>query len=164
MAEKNAKSPAKNIAGKVRELIEKTVNDLGYTLWDVEYLKEGAEWFLRITLDSEEGISIDDCEKVHRTIDPMLDEADPIENSYRLEVCSPGVERDLRTEQHYYSCIGWDVTLKLFSSSDGRKTVNGILEGYDDERKVFLINENGNTLEIEKKLVSKIKTADSQAI
>lgn len=158
MANQGASTPKKNIASRVTELIGGTVADLGYTLWDVEFVKEGAEWFLRVTLDSEEGISIDDCEKVHRAIDPILDEADPIETSYRLEVCSPGLERDLKTPAHYEFCKGWDVTLKLFTSLDGRKTVNGVLEGYDAEKDEFTVNENGEEVTIPKKAVSKIKT------
>lgn len=150
--------PAKNIAGKVKELLEGTVNELGYVLWDVEYVKEGAEWFLRITLDSEEGININDCEKVHMTISPMLDEADPIEGSYRLEVSSPGIERDLKNPMHYKACVGWDVEVRLFTAYEGRKVIKGILAGYDEENSVFNIDENGNMLSLEKNLVSKIKT------
>lgn len=157
MAKTNNK-PAKNIAGKVRELLEPTVNGLGYELWDVEYVKEGAEWFLRITLDNEEGININDCEKVHMEISPMLDEADPIEGSYRLEVSSPGIERDLKNPTHYKACIGWDVEVKLFAAVDGRKTVKGILAGYDEENGLFTIDENGNSVTLEKAMVSKIRT------
>ena len=157
MANEN-KKPAKNIAGRVKELLEPTVNELGYVLWDVEYVKEGAEWFLRITLDSEEGININDCEKVHMEISPMLDEADPIEGSYRLEVSSPGIERDLKNAMHYNVCIGWDVEVKLFTAFEGRKSIKGILAGYDEENNTFTINENGNDIILEKSLVSKIKT------
>lgn len=157
MANNNAR-PAKNIAGRVKELLEPTVNELGYVLWDVEYVKEGAEWFLRITLDSEEGININDCEKVHMAISPMLDEADPIESSYRLEVSSPGIERDLKNTMHYKACIGWDVEAKLFTAVNGSKTVSGILAGYDEENDVFSIDVGGETVTLEKKLVSKLKT------
>lgn len=157
MANEN-KKPAKNIAGRVKELLEPTVNGLGYVLWDVEYVKEGAEWFLRITLDSEDGININDCEKVHMEISPMLDEADPIEGSYRLEVSSPGIERDLKNSMHYNACIGWDVEVKLFTAFEGRKSIKGILAGYDEENNKFTINENGNDIILEKSLVSKIKT------
>ena len=157
MAKENAR-PARNVAGKMKEWLEPTINDLGYMLWDVEYVKEGAEWFLRFTIDSEEGININDCEKVHMTISPMLDEADPIEGAYRLEVSSPGIERDLKNPVHYNACIGWDVELRLFTAFEGRKVINGILAGYDEENNTFVIDENGNTCSIEKSLVSKIKT------
>jgi len=157
MANTNAR-PAKNIAGRVKEMLEPTVNELGYVLWDVEYVKEGAEWFLRITLDSEEGININDCEKVHMAISPMLDEADPIEGSYRLEVSSPGIERDLKTPMHYKACLGWDVEVRLFTAVDGRKVIKGVLVGYDEDNGSFAISENGNEIVLEKNVVSKIKT------
>lgn len=157
MAKENAR-PARNIAGKVKELLEGTVNELGYVLWDVEYVKEGAEWFLRITLDSEEGININDCEKVHMTISPMLDEADPIEGAYRLEVSSPGIERDLKNPMHYKACIGWDVEVRLFTAFEGRKVIKGILSAYDEENNAFEIDENGSVTRLEKSLISKIKT------
>ena len=96
----------KNIAQTVNEMILPTVNELGYSLWDVEYVKEGASYYLRITIDCESGISIDDCEKVHRAIEPILDREDPIEGSYHLEVSSPGIERVLRTEDHFIAMAG----------------------------------------------------------
>ena len=83
----------KNVAGTVAELIADTVRENGCELWDVEYVKEGADWHLRVTIDREGGVGIDDCERVHRAIDPLLDEADPIEGSYYLEVSSPGIPR-----------------------------------------------------------------------
>ena len=88
-------------AVKVREILEAPINSIGYEVWDTEFVKEGSEWFLRITIDSENGIDINDCEKVHRFIDPLLDEADPIENAYHLEVSSPGLERNIRTREHF---------------------------------------------------------------
>ena len=150
---------SKNIASAVRALLAPTiVDEMGYILWDVEYVKEGAEWFLWITLDSEEGIKINDCENVHMEISPMLDEADPIEGSYRLEVSSPGIERDLKNPMHYKACLGWDVEVRLFTALDGRKVIKGILAGYDEEANKFLIDENGNETVLDKSIVSKIKT------
>ena len=157
MAKENAR-PVRNIAGRVKEMLEPTINEHGNVLWDVEYVKEGAEWFLRITLDNEEGININDCEKVHMTISPMLDEADPIEGAYRLEVSSPGIERDLKTPFHYNACLGWDVEVRLFTAFEGRKVITGILAGYDEENNVFEIDENGTVVKLAKTLVSKIKT------
>ena len=157
MAKENAR-PARNIAGRVKELLEETIKLLGYVVWDVEYVKEGAEWFLRITIDSEEGININDCEKVHMTVSPMLDEADPIESAYRLEISSPGIERDLKNPFHYKACIGWDVEVRLFTAYEGRKSIKGILAGYDEENGIFEIDENGTLLRLEKAIVSKVKT------
>lgn len=86
----------KSIKETVREGIEPTVSELGYRIWDITYNKIGADYHLEITIDSDEGIEISDCEKVHRAIDPILDEIDPIEGFYYLEVSSPGVERELQ--------------------------------------------------------------------
>ena len=157
MSVEKKRSP-KNIAGRVKELIEGTINELGYVLWDVEYVKEGAEWYLRITIDNENGININDCEKVHMTVSPMLDEADPIENSYRLEVSSPGIERDLKNKMHYQACIGCEVEVRLFTAFEGRKVINGILVKFDEVNNTFEIEENGNSIILDKNLVSKIKT------
>lgn len=87
----------KSIKDTVREAISPTVTELGYRIWDIEYSKIGADYHLEITIDSNAGIGIEDCERVHRAIDPILDECDPIEGFYYLEVSSPGIERELRT-------------------------------------------------------------------
>ena len=146
----------KNTAAVVRELVEPIVTGLGYMLWDVEYVKEGAEMVLRITIDSEQGIGIDDCEKVHRAIDPALDEADPIENAYRLEVSSPGIERTLTRNEHFDFCLGVEVEAKLFAAYNGMKTVRGILN--DNLGDSIVIVSGGDAYEIEKKAISKINT------
>lgn len=146
----------KNIAGVVTELITPTVEELGYMLWDVEFVREAAEWFLRITIDNEEGITIEDCEKVHRAIDPMLDEADPIEVSYRLEVSSPGLEREIRTEVHFESCIGEKIIVKLFTKLDSKKEYIGILKAY--ENKQIILDTDEGEKKIDRKLASKIRT------
>lgn len=146
----------KNTASVVRELIEPVVNELGYMLWDVEYVKEGAEMVLRITIDKEDGIGIDDCEKVHRTIDPILDEADPIENAYRLEVSSPGVERTLTRNEHFDFCLGVEVEAKLFTAYNGMKQIRGILnDNFEDS---VVIVSGDDAYQIDKKAISKINT------
>ena len=117
----------KGIVETVWELAEPIAEDIGCWLWDVEYVKEGARRVLRITIDSEEGITIEDCEKLHRAIDPVLDEADPIEEAYYLEVSSPGVERELRTPAHVEACEGWNVEVKLYAPRDGVKKFRGVL-------------------------------------
>ena len=126
------KKPTKNIAAVVRELVAPTAEELGLVLWDVEYVKEGTEWYLRITIDSDEGITIDDCERMHRAIDPLLDEADPIENSYHLEVSSPGLERELKTDFHLAACVGETVEVRLFAPVDGIKVWKGVLAPVED--------------------------------
>ena len=118
---------AKSVAEIVRELAEPIAEEMGCWIWDVEYVKEGARRVLRITIDSEDGIGIEDCEKMHRAIDPLLDEADPIEEAYYLEVSSPGVERELKNADHLYACTGWNVEVKLYAPRDGVKKFRGEL-------------------------------------
>ena len=122
----------KSIKDTVREAIEPTVTELGYRIWDVLYSKIGADYHLEITIDSDDGINIDDCEKVHRAIDPILDECDPIEGFYYLDVSSPGIERELRTAEHISRSVGQKVLAKLFAQKDGKKTVKGILQDFTD--------------------------------
>ena len=146
----------KGVVGIVTKIAEPLVESLGYFLWDVEYVKEGADMYLRITIDSEEGITIEDCEKVHRAIDPILDEADPIESFYYLDVSSPGLERELRTEEHILLSIGAAVEAKLFAAKDGAKSVTGKLVSFEDGR-VVIENEVGR-VELEKSEISKLTT------
>ncbi len=123
----------KNIAETVRELVAPVADELGYLLWDVEYAKEGADMILWVTIDSDQpgGISIEDCEKMHRAIDPILDEADPIEGSYTLAVTSPGVERKLTRPEHFSKMAGSDVMLRFYTAVDGSKSLRGTLVGLD---------------------------------
>ncbi len=121
-----------NVVNAVREIAEPLAESLGYFIWDVEYVREGAQWYLRITIDSEDGIDINDCEKMHRAIDPLLDEADPIEDAYTLEVSSPGIERDLKNDMQIEACEGWDVEIKLYAPLDGSKLYRGSLLGLTD--------------------------------
>ncbi len=154
----NRKS-AKNIVEKVSEVIIPVINELGYSVWDVEYVKEGADYYLRFTIDSEKGISIDDCEKVHRTIDPVLDELDPIEDAYHLEVSSPGIERDIKYDWHYEVLTGEKIEVRLFAPLEAypaRKSFEGILEKYEDE-KVY-INCGTETVTVPHSAISKAKT------
>ena len=119
-------------AEEARALAEPVAEALGYFIWDVEYVKEGTEWFLRITIDSENGIDIEDCEKMSHAMDPVLDEADIIEGSYRLEISSPGIEREIKNDFHLAKCMGETVQIKLYTPIDGSKTVTGTLEGYSE--------------------------------
>ena len=122
----------KNVRDTVCELVSPVILELGYQLWDVTYSKIGADYHLEITIDSESGISIDDCERVHRAIDPIIDENDPIEGFYYLEVSSPGTPRELRTDAHILAMIGEEVEAKLFAAHDGQKSFVGILGGYEN--------------------------------
>lgn len=128
----------KNIAAVVKELVSPMADEMGYYLWDVEFVKEGADKYLRITLDNEEGITIEDCEKFHRAIDPLLDEADPISEAYILEVSSPGIERELKTAAHIEACEGWDVEVRLYAARNGSKVFRGVLCGYDEQDNIVI--------------------------
>jgi ribosome maturation factor RimP len=142
----------KNIADTVWDLILPTVSDQGCSLWDVEFVKEGARRILRITIDRADGVDIDCCEAVHCAIDPLLDEADPIPEAYYLEVSSPGVEREIRRPFHYEVMMGLAVDVKLFTAVDGVKQISGALEGYDEEGQTVTVA--GHVLPLSK--VSKI--------
>ena len=126
------------VAGRVRELLEPLAAEAGYILWDVEYVREGADWILRVTIDTEEGITVDDCERFTRIIDEPLDVADPIDGSYRLEVSSPGIERSITRDEHFDYCRGDKVELKLFAPVDGQKTWTGVLDGLAEDGSVLL--------------------------
>lgn len=145
------------IVGTVRAIAEPLAEELGYVLWDVEYEKQGADMYLRITIDSEEGITIDDCERMHRAIDPLLDEADPIEEAYHLEVSSPGIERDLKNEMQIQSCVGWDVEVRLYAPVDGAKSFRGELMGLDGEGGVC-VSCNGETRTFARSAVALLRT------
>ena len=146
----------KNVRETVREAILPTVTELGYRIWDVTYGKVGADYHLEITIDSDAGISIDDCERVHRAIDPILGECDPIEGFYYLEVSSPGIERELRTEEHINACLGERVEAKLFAANDGRKSIVGTLLSY--ENGAVTIDEDGVKTSILRSDISKLTT------
>ncbi|MBR2381573.1 MAG: ribosome maturation factor RimP [Clostridia bacterium] len=147
----------KNIVGTVTELVSPVAEEMDIILWDVEFVKEGAKKILRITIDSEEGIDINLCEKFHRTIDPMLDEADPIDESYYLEVTSPGIEREIKTDAHIAMCEGEKVEIKLYAPKNGSKSFTGTLVGLNDESKV-VIAINGENVEFEKNEIAKMHT------
>ena len=147
----------KNIAGVVTELISPVADEMGIILWDVEYVKEGAKKILRITIDSEEGIDINTCEKFHRTIDPMLDEADPIDESYYLEVTSPGIEREIKTDAHIEMCRSEKVEIKLYAPKNGSKVFCGELVGLDGEGRVIILAGEENIV-FDRKDISKMHT------
>ncbi len=146
----------KNVRDTVREAIEPTVAELGYRIWDIVYSKIGADYHLEITIDSDEGINIEDCEKVHRAIDPIIDEVDPIEGFYYLDVSSPGIERELRTDEHIAASIGARVLAKLFAAKDGVKSVEGTLVSFEDGR-VAISTANGEVT-LEKNEISRLTT------
>ena len=121
------------VTDKVYGIIEPTVLSLGVTLWDVRFVKEGASYYLRVYIDKEGGVTIDDCAQVSHAIDPLIDEADPIDKQYYLEVCSPGIERELTRDWHYDAANGERVKIKLFGALDGKKEFSGTLKAEGDK-------------------------------
>ena len=146
-----------NAAERVYSLIEETVKQQGVTLWDVRFLKEGANWYLRVFIDSENGIGIDECTNVSHAIDPIIDEADPIDKSYYLEVCSPGIERELTRDWHFEWAKGKKVKLRLYKAVDGKKEFEGILSDVSDS--LTLTAESGDS-SFSKEAVSKAYLSD----
>ena len=148
---------AKSVTETVRELAEPIAESLDCWVWDVEFVKEGTRKILRITIDSEEGIDINVCEKMHRAIDVVLDEVDPISEPYYLEISSPGIERELKTPMHIEACEGWDVEVKLYAPIDGLKVFRGVLLSSDNEEEIKIkVGEEEKTFE--KQAVAKIST------
>lgn len=114
------------------QLAEPIVAAAGCTLWDVEYVKEAGEWYLRLYIDKEGGVSINDCEAVSRPVSDLLDEADPIPDSYLFEVSSAGLDRALKKPEHFEKCMGQQVDVRLYRPQDGQKEFTGALTGYQD--------------------------------
>ena len=120
------------ITDQVRLLAEPVVAEKNCELWDVEYVREGSTWFLRIYIDKDGGVDITDCEAVSRAMDPILDEADPIPDSYTFEVCSAGLERTLKRPGDFERFMGADVLVRLYRPRSGAKEFAGVLTGYQD--------------------------------
>lgn len=140
-----------NIEEKVYALLEKTIVNLGYDLYDVEYTKEGKNYFLRIFIDKTSGIDLNDCEIVNNAIVDILDEADYIKEQYFLEVSSPGVEKILRKDKHLKQNIGKQIDIKLFKPINKSKNIIGVLKKFDDNN-IYLEEES-----IDRRNISQIK-------
>lgn len=141
------------IEERVEELIKDKIENIGYSLYDVEYAKEGPNYYLRIFIDSEKGIDLDDCEKVSNEINEKLDEADYIKEQYFLEVSSPGIERVLRKDRHLEQNIGKQVEVKLFKKDEnGNKNYIGELKNFDEQSVTI------DEVKIERKNIAQIKT------
>ena len=120
------------VTDAVETLARPIVEQAGCTLWDVEYVKEAGEWFLRVYIDREGGVDIDCCEAVSRPLSDALDEADPIQGSYTFEVSSAGADRALKKPEHFAAYMGSEVEVRLYRAQEGRKDWVGALEGYSD--------------------------------
>jgi len=130
----------------VKALIKPTIESMGLRLWDVRFLKEGASWYLRIFIDKDDGIDINDCTDVSRAIDPIIDEADPIDKAYYLEVCSPGLGREIREEEHFLAVKGQRVLVHLVRPIDGVRDFKGTLSEWDKENVTLISDEKETTL------------------
>ncbi len=140
-------------------LAEPLVSGLGLTLWDVRYVKEGANRYLRIIIDKEGGVNINDCVAVNDAIDAPLDELDPIPDSYSLQVCSAGIERELTREFHFRKYLGAKIILKLRAGFEGKKIHRCVLTGYRDGN-ITVAFESGETHTFEKNAYASVKLDD----
>ena len=155
MAEKK-----KNTVSVVWDIAEPIAKRLGLILWDVRFLKEGTEWYLRIIIDKAEvAVGIEDCVAMSQALDEPLDEADPIDQSYSLQVQSPGIERELTRDFHFTTNIGAPVMVRFIRAKDGRREYKGTLEAYDNGL-VTVSCPDGTTLSFDKKETSWVKLDD----
>ena len=143
------------ITDKVTELARPVVEEEGCSLWDVEYVREAGNWYLRIFIDKEGGVDILDCERISRRLDPMLDEADPIPDSYTFEVGSAGAERELKRPSDFEQFMGHEVELRLYQAVDGSKGWIGKLTGYEQGR--VSIENAGKPMVFEKSQVAQVR-------
>ena len=120
------------LTDRVAEIARPVVEEEGCSLWDVEYVREAGTWYLRVFIDRDGGVSIDDCERVSRRLDPILDEEDPIPDSYVFEVGSAGADRELKRPGDFEQFMGSEVEVKLYRPVDGSKHYTGTLAGYED--------------------------------
>lgn len=144
------------IEEKVENLISDKISELGYELYDVEYLKEGKDYYLRIYIDREKGIDLNDCELVSNNITQILDKEDYIKEQYFLEVSSAGLEKKLRKKEHFEKQIGNKIEVNLYSKIDNKKNLQGILKEYND--KFLLLEVDGKNIEIDFEQVANAKT------
>ena len=146
-----------SIEEKVEKLVKPIIENLGYELYDVEYAKEGKNYYLRIFIDNEKGIDLNDCEKVNDSITDILDEENYLKEQYFLEVSSPGIERVLRKEEHLKKSIGEEINIKLFKKDEkGNKEYLGRLKDFNQNE--IIIEQEEKEIKIERKNIAQIKT------
>ena len=143
------------ITDKVTQFAKPVVEANGCTLWDVEYVREGTEYFLRLYIDKEGGVDITDCEAISRAVDPILDEEDPIPDSYHFEVCSAGLERALKRPGDFQQFMGSPITVKLYRPRNGLKEIPAVLKGYEDGR--ITVEAGKETITFEKSEVALVR-------
>lgn len=143
------------ITDKVTALAKPIVQEEGCSLWDVEYVREAGSWYLRVFIDKEGGVSIDDCERISRRLDPILDEEDPIPDSYVFEVGSAGAERELKRPSDFEQFMGSQVEVRLYQPVKGSKTFVGTLAGYDNGKVTVTVGKE--TMAFEKAQTAQVK-------
>ncbi len=149
----------KNTVDRVCEIIAPYAAELGLQIWDVTFKKEGTDWYLKVFIDKDGGVSVDDCVDLTHAITKPLDEADPISQSYMLEVSSPGIERELKKDEHFEKYIGSPVMLRAIRPIDGVRDFTGVLQEYNDGQIIIRL-QDGNELSIGKKDCSYVKLDD----
>lgn len=149
-----------NTVERAYEIAKPLAEQLGLEIWDIRYLKEGADWYLRVFIDKDGGVDIDDCVNMSHALDEPLDEGDFIPHSYTLEVSSPGVERELTRPEHFEKCIGEAVKVKLIRpDSEGKREFSGVLENCDNAQ-ITLSLKNGEKINFNKKETAFIRLDD----
>ena len=143
------------ITDQVTLFAQPVVEQFGCSLWDVEYVREGSERFLRLYIDKDGGVDIEDCEKIHRAVDPILDEKDPIAESYHFEVCSAGIERPLKRPSDFVRFMDSPILVKLYRPRNGLKEIPGILRGYEEGR--VTVEAGKETITFEKSEVAQVR-------
>jgi ribosome maturation factor RimP len=143
----------------LEELIAPIVESLDYDLTDLTFEKKGQDWALVLFIDSTNGITLDDCEKVSRVVSDVLDEKDPIEQSYFLEVSSPGIDRPIKKERHYLANINKKIMIHLFAPLDGKKNISGVLKEYTSDY-LILECDNSETIKIDNNKIAKANVLD----
>lgn len=151
---------SKKITETVRSLAQPLAQELGLRIWDVQFVKEGASWYLRIFIDKDGGVTIEDCVDMNNAIDPVLDQHDPISHSYCLEVSSPGLGRKLTRDEHFEQLMGSPVVVRLYKGIDGKREFKGTLISYDG--KTIGIKSQDQNLSFDKSAVSYVKLNDDE--
>ena len=158
----SSKGKGGNTVAAVWALAEPLAQQLGLTLWDIRFVKEGASWYLRVFVEKEGGVSVDDCVAMSHALDGPLDETDPIEQNYYLEVSSPGLERELTRDEHFQALLGARIKVRLIRPVDQVRDFTGELLSFDNGE-ITLLLENGTQMQLQKKEASWIRLDDADA-
>lgn len=156
-----ARGKGGNVIAAVRQIVEPIAETMNLMIWDIEYVKEGAAWYLRIYIEKDGGVGIDDCEKFSRAIDGPLDEADPISQSYYMEVSSPGTERQLKQDWHFEKMTGRKIKVRLIRPDEnGKRDYEGILKRFD--QKTVVMDMEGDELPVNRSEAAYFKLYDEE--